>query len=65
MLSIHMLRRLSDHRLKGVKTTLYKKRGRYVCGCCGMTNDADKPEYDRHTADIATISRIQMERKNG
>lgn len=67
MLNIHLLRRLTDHRLKSLKRSLYGKRSStyYFCECCNEQYIHQQPEYDRYCADIATISRIQMERKNG
>lgn len=66
MLNIHLLRRLTDQRLKALKRSIYAKRSPLICGCCGeVYGDDNKSEYLRHTRDLGTISRIQMERKNG
>lgn len=66
MLNIHLLRRLTDKRLRALKTSLYPKRQKLVCPCCGeVYGEQAKSEYLRHSTDITTISRIQMERKNG
>ena len=64
MLNVHLLRRLTDQRLKALKTSIYAKRGVLICHCCGIVDNGRQPDYDRHSADISTISRIQMERKN-
>lgn len=65
MLNIHLLRKLNDQRLKALKTSIYGKRGILMCNCCGIVDSDKIPEYDRHSENISTISRIQMERKNG
>lgn len=62
MLNIHLLRRLTDQRLKALKTSIYGKRGVLTCHCCGIVDNDRQEDYDRHTADLSTISRIQNER---
>lgn len=65
MLNVNSIRRLNDQRLRALKTSLYGKRGILMCHCCGIVDSIHKPRYDLLTKNIATISRIQMERKNG
>lgn len=67
MLSINSLRILTDQRLKALKQSLYSQRYStfYICECCDERHMLDEDGFNHYTADIATISRIQMERKNG
>ena len=62
-LDINLARRLSEKRLKSLKTAQYKKLGivSYVCTCCNEQHVIDQVGWDTINDNINIISKVQME----
>jgi hypothetical protein len=65
-LSLLFIYSLTEKRLKGVKTSLYKMRERvgYTCNCCREYHVLDKEGFDIIEKNIKMISIRQMEMKS-
>lgn len=62
-LDINLIRRLTDKRLKSMKTSQYKKLGivSYVCTCCNERHVIDQTGWDTVMENINMISKRQQE----